>query len=190
MHRTSALARLAFVTIIFASFTMTAFSNVADALVDTSAPNLELILSDGRPFVNGTLIDSSSMAIICLAIDDLSGIQSVKYSYDGGAFKNTDSLDDLHRTTISLYGLKEGAHTLVVRATNSANLTSEESVGFSLDLSVVAPSASNAGWVILTGAVAIFGFLLAVFLVLSDKRKRGDTPPTEEIVIDPNRPIL
>jgi hypothetical protein len=176
--------------IIFVSFALASLSSVADAQVNSLAPDVEIILSDGRPLINGTVIGSREIEIVCLVLDSLIGLHSVEYSFDNGYFKDTNSQGDLHRTAISLSGVEEGAHTLTVRATNNASLTTEESVDFSIDLSAPSPASPSIVWDTLGAVIALSGFLSATVLILSDKMKQGKPPSEDKMTLDPQRPIL
>jgi len=141
---------------------------------DDTPPVIDLVDSEGRTLVNGTVYAYDDVTIYCLVLDDISEIEEVEYSIDGSVFKPTAINDDIHRTSVDLSGLADGAHILTVRAVNSASLVSERSVGFSID-STAAPSDDSLTWNALGAIVAISGISIALaFIILN--RKKGPQP--------------
>jgi len=153
---------------------------------DNTPPVLDLIDSEGRTLRNDTVFDTDDMTIICLAMDDISEIEDVEYSIDGSSFKPTTMSSDIHRTLVDLNGLTEGEHSITVRATNNASLTTEKTVDFTIDISV-APSENLLVWNILGAIVATSGIAIALILIIRDSKKEprptvpslreGEMPP-------------
>ena len=160
----------------------------AAAPVDDTPPALDLIDSDGGALRNGTVFYSANVTIICLAMDDLSEIEEVEYSLDNSTFGATASTGNLHRTSIALTRLTEGPHSITVRATNNASLTTEKSVDFMVDLTAP-PTDGGLLWNVLGAIVAISGILLASILIL-EGRKKGARPPEPRMREGDLPPIL
>ena len=161
------------------SLALLAFPSLA-APLDSTPPVVDLVDSDGRLVKNGTLFGSGNITITCLSQDDLSEITSVEYSIDGSDFESATSTDGLHRTTIALTGLEEGNHSIVVRITNNASLSTEKGATFVIDSAAYSQSMGSVIWIALGAMAAVSGIILALVVFL---RERGERPgPAESAV--------
>jgi len=142
--------------------------------IDGSAPVVTLLLLDGGTFRNGSVVSPVHASIVCLSIDDLSSIASVEFSLDAADFENVSSSTGLNQTTITLNGLADGDHYIIVRVTNSAGLTTLVGVDFRASAAVVVEPSLDVIWIIVTLLVAVIGIVVS-FLLLKLKWKKN--PP-------------
>jgi PKD repeat protein len=133
--------------------------------IDGSAPVVSLLLPDGGTFKNGTKVNPGHASIVCISIDDLSSIASVEFSLDAADFENASSSTDLNQTTITLNGLVDGDHYIIVRVTNSAGLTTLVGVDFKASSTVVTEPQLDPIWIVVTLIVAIIGIAVSLLLV-------------------------
>ena len=118
----------------------------------TREESVELVMDYTPPaitvtgLVYGTLSDAGDMTPTIALSDDLSGVDTSKTKV------TLDSYEDQLGTTIPLYTLPLGSHTLIVTATDLAGNTGSKAVSFQTTTSIESLQAlitrfANAGWI-------------------------------------------
>jgi hypothetical protein len=157
----------------------------AQVPIDGSAPVVTLLLPDETIFKNGSKVSPWQASIVCVSIDDLSSIASVEFSLDAADFENVSSPASLDRTTITMDGLADGDHYIIVRVTNSVGLTTLVGVSFRASATtVVEEPPLDAMWIIVTLLVVAIGIVVSLLLI----KWRWKTNPPEGF--DPTPPGL
>jgi len=133
--------------------------------IDGSAPVVTLLLPDDTIFKNGSKVSPGHASIVCISIDDMSSIASVEFSLDAADFENVSSSTGLNRTTITMNGLADGDHYIIVRVTNSVGLTTLVGVDFKASATVVEEPPLDAIWIIVTLLVVVIGIVVSLLLI-------------------------
>ena len=133
--------------------------------IDGSPPVVTLFLPDDTVFKNGSKVSPGHASIVCISIDDLSSIASVEFSLDAADFENVSSLTGLNRTTITMNGLADGDHYIIVRVTNSVGLTTLVGVDFKASATVVEEPPLDATWIIVTLLIIVIGIVVSLLLI-------------------------
>jgi PKD repeat protein len=133
--------------------------------IDGSPPVVTLLLPDGSTFKNGSKVSPGHASIDCVSIDDLSSIASVEFSLDAADFENVSSSTGLNRTTITLNGLADGDHYIIVRVTNSVGLSTLVGVEFLASATVVQEPPLDIIWIIVTLLVVVIGIVVSLLLI-------------------------
>jgi PKD repeat protein len=133
--------------------------------IDGSPPVVTLLLPDGSAFRNGSRVDPGHASITCLSIDEMSSIVSVEFSLDASDFVNASLSPDLNQTTITLNGLADGDHYLIVQVTNSAGLSTLVGVDFTASAAVAQEPPLDVVWIIVTLLVVAIGVTIFFFLI-------------------------
>jgi len=149
--------------------------------IDGSPPVVTLLLPDDTTFKNGSKVSPGHASIVCISIDDLSSIASVEFSLDAADFENVSSSTGLNRTTITMTGLADGDHYIIVRVTNSVGLTTLVGVDFKASATVVAEPPIDAIWIIVTLLVVVIGIVVSILLL----KWRWKTNPPEGLDLTP-----
>jgi PKD repeat protein len=149
--------------------------------IDGSGPAVTLLLPDGSSFKNGSKVSPGHASIICISIDELSSIASVEFSLDAADFENVSSSTSLNQTTITMNGLADGDHYLIVRVTNSAGLTTLVGVDFIASAAVVEEPPLDSIWIVVTILVVAIGIVVSLLLV----RWRWKKNPPEGLDLTP-----
>lgn len=142
--------------------------------IDGSPPVVTLLLPDDTAFKNGSRVSPGHASIVCKSIDNLSSIASVEFSLDAADFENVSSSTGLNLTTITMNGLADGDHYIIVRVTNSARLTTVVGVEFKASATVVEEPPLDAVWIIVTLLVVVIGIAVSLLLL---KRRWKKNPP-------------
>jgi len=149
--------------------------------IDGSPPVVTLLLPDDTTFKNGSKVNLGHASIVCISIDDLSSIAIVEFSLDAADFKNISSSTGLNRTTITMNGLADGDHYIIVRVTNSVGLTTVVGVAFKASATVVEEPPLDAMWIVVTLLVVIIGIVVSLLLI----KWRWKTNPPEGLDLTP-----
>jgi hypothetical protein len=119
--------------------------------IDHDAPILQIIQTDGAVF------NTASVTITWSAVDMVSGLDYIETSLDGGAFAAQPS----GAMSQQLSGLSEGLHSITIRAVDAAGLSTEKSIGFTVDSlppitnEAVAGTSGLDGWFVSPAAVTL-----------------------------------
>jgi hypothetical protein len=149
--------------------------------IDDSPPVVTLFLPDDTAFKNGTKVSPGHASIVCKSSDNRSSIASVEFSLDAADFENVSSSIGLNLTTITMNGLVDGDHYIIVRVTNSARLTTVVGVEFKASATVVEEPPIDAIWIIVTLLVVLIGIVASILLL----KWRWEKNPPEGLDLTP-----
>ncbi len=119
--------------------------------IDHDAPILQIIQTDG------TVFNTASVTITWSALDIVSGLDRIETSLDGSPF----AVQLPGAMSQQLSGLSEGLHSITIRAVDAAGLSTEKSIGFTVDSlppttdSAVAGTSGQNGWFVSPAVVTL-----------------------------------
>jgi len=153
----------------------------ASLAVDSSAPAVTLLQSDGRMFKNGSIVDPGHGTIICVAVEDLSSVSRVEYSLDDAPFENVTVATTSDRVTISLPTMAKGDHYIVVQVTNSVGLSVKLGFFFVASAEVAVQFQLDTTWIIVAVIMVAVGVAVSFCLI----RRRWKNSPPEGLYVPP-----
>jgi len=119
--------------------------------VDHDAPILQIIQTDD------TVFNTASVTIAWSAFDIVSGLDRIETSLDGSPF----AVQPSGAMSQQLSGLSEGLHSITIRAVDAAGLSTEKSIGFTVDSlppttdNAVAGTSGQNGWFVSPAVVTL-----------------------------------
>jgi PKD repeat protein len=123
-------------------------------------------------------IDDSPPVVTLFLPDDTAFKNGIK---DAADFENVSSSIGLNLTTITMNGLVDGDHYIIVRVTNSARLTTVVGVEFKASATVVEEPPIDAIWIIVTLLVVLIGIVASILLL----KWRWEKNPPEGLDLTP-----
>jgi len=127
--------------------------------VDTGAPVIEIIEPYGQ-------VDHSNVMIAWDSDDEMSGIANFEVVVDGGDPRVVDNL-----TSSAVYDLKNGNHSVVVKATDLAGNSAESELTFTVEV-IDQPPADGGNYITLIALMAIISAGIVVLYLRSEREKR------------------
>jgi len=133
--------------------------------IDTVAPSLSIDL------VSDTKFTSDSVVVPWSSVDITSGVNRTEWSLDSATWQPCTG------SSISLTGLKDGVHELVLRATDNAGNSITRSVSFKVNTDMFSMSGPMGPW--LDVGLILVALVVIVLLVLLLRRRRRRTAPSK-----------
>ena len=118
---------------------------------------------------NGTSFKKSTATVSWACADNVSGLKLLEYSLDDAAYKSCTG------DSLSLTELKDGTHTITLKATDNAGNTVERTLSFDVNTNVFSTSGPMGPWLDIGLLIVASGIILVVVLAL--KRRRGKKEP-------------
>lgn len=137
--------------------------------LDSASPILDFVTE------NGTVFTSSDASIAWSSSDETSGLDRIEFSLDGSAFQSLGNT-----TTVSLEGLADGSHSIIVRSTDKAGNTVEKALAFEINTNVFSLNGPMGPWLDVSLVIAVLAVVGVLIYVMRRRRSKVEAKPPEQ----------